>query len=158
VNRRYLERTGSIEIDLKNRLISEIFSPEDNQYLKKIYDATVANKAPYHTETRTKNGDEVVYLDTTLVPVFVDGVCTNIIGVSRDATERIRNNEALKKEKHRTENYLNIAAAMIVALDPVGNIQMLNRKGYIMLDYPEGSLTVRTILISSLRTKICALK
>ena len=141
VNRRYLESTGAVESDLTNRLISEIFSVEDNRYLKKQYDAVVTSKAPYHTETRTQNGGVVMYLDTTFVPIFVDEVCTYIIGVSRDATERISRNEALKREKQKAENYLNIAEAMIVALDPAGNIQMLNRKGYRMLGYPEGTLT-----------------
>ncbi|MDZ7685942.1 MAG: hypothetical protein U5O39_13800 [Gammaproteobacteria bacterium] len=45
-----------------------------------------------------------------------------MIGVSRDTTDSYQERRALEAEKRRTENYLNIAEALIVAIDTEGRI------------------------------------
>ncbi len=76
-----------------------------------------------------------------LVPIHENGRCTHLIGVSRDVTERKLEGKALRAEKARAENYLNIAEAIIVGLDREGRVTLLNKKGYEVTGYTPGSLT-----------------
>lgn len=145
VNPAYLAHTGTRTADLVNRPVEEVFDGEELAYVRARYDEAVAHGGPWSYETRTSRDDGATrYLSTTLVPVFDDtGVCTHLIGVSRDITRERMEQRALRQEKRRAENYLDIAEALIVALDRTGNITMLNRKGYALLGYPEGSLLGR---------------
>ncbi len=49
--------------------------------------------------------------------------------VSRDITERKRAEEALREERNRAREYLNVAGAILLALDEQGRVTLLNRKG-----------------------------
>lgn len=144
VNPAYLQRTQLPASDMVGRAIEDILPPEQFKYVKARYDEAVANGGPFNYQTRTILRGSNIYLDTTLVPVFDDGgTCTHLIGVSRDVTQTRQEQRALKAEKQRAENFLDIAEAVILALDRDANITLLNRKGYNMLGYPEGSLTGR---------------
>ncbi|MCB1692880.1 MAG: PAS domain S-box protein [Pseudomonadales bacterium] len=142
VNQAYLDRTGYRPDQLVGRMLGDFLPAEEYAYVAARYEETIASNGPYTYETRTDLSGQTAYIETTLVPVYdANGDCTNLIGVSRDITEQKREKQALKEEKQRAENYLNITEALIVALDRDANIQMMNRKGYTMLGYPEGSLT-----------------
>jgi len=63
-----------------------------------------------------------------------------IIGVSafsRDVSERERSAKALRDEKEKALEYLNIAAVMIIVLDSNGNVTLINRVGCEILGYEE---------------------
>ena len=62
--------------------------------------------------------------------------------LDREAQRR-RSEQRLRDEKGRAQEYLNIAGVILVALDGNGNITLLNRKGYEVLEQPEGSLIGR---------------
>ncbi len=51
--------------------------------------------------------------------------------------------EALRRERNRAQEYLNIAGVILVALDQHGAITLLNRKGHEILGYQEGQLLGR---------------
>lgn len=57
-----------------------------------------------------------------------------------DKTKRIHTEQELKKSKEVAERYLNIAAEIIITLDPTGTITMLNDKGHQFLGYFPGEL------------------
>lgn len=48
--------------------------------------------------------------------------------------------QALILQKEKAENYLQISGSIIVALDNEGTVTLLNKKGYEVVGYPEGSL------------------
>jgi len=63
-----------------------------------------------------------------------------IIGVTafaRDVSERERSAKALRDEKEKALEYLNIAAVMIIVLDANGNVTLINRAGCEILGYEE---------------------
>lgn len=144
VNPAYLARTGLGAEEIVGRRLEEVLAPEQADYVRDQYGRAIDGRRPYAYETRVPLRGDATYLDTTLVPVFGDdGACSHLIGVSRDVTGNKRERQALAQEKRRAENYLDIAEALIVALDTDMRITMLNRKGYGLLGYPEGSLTGR---------------
>lgn len=145
VNTAYLQRTGLQADEIVGRSIDTVLRDEQYAYVKSRYDEAVAGGRPWHYATRTTLRGEAIYLDTTLVPVYdSDGRCVHLIGLSRDVTRSKLEEKTVREEKQRAENYLQIAEAVIVALDMDGNIELLNRKGYSMLGYPEGSLIGRS--------------
>ncbi|MGM0530811.1 MAG: transporter substrate-binding domain-containing protein [Bacteroidota bacterium] len=54
--------------------------------------------------------------------------------------KRKKAQEALKESKETAEKYLNIAAEIILSLDPEGNISLLNDSGHRLLEYEKGEL------------------
>lgn len=144
VNKRLLTVTGRSPEDLVGKTIDEVYEGRYRDYLIEKYGKAIAAGEPFRYETHTAGESVEVYIDTTMVPIFDDaGQPTHLIGVSRDITRQRLERRALEREKQRAENYLNIAEAIIVALDPGCNVTMMNRKGYLILGYPEGSLTGR---------------
>ncbi|MFX1277086.1 MAG: PAS domain S-box protein [Promethearchaeota archaeon] len=64
-----------------------------------------------------------------------------IICIASNITEEKRIEKKLNEEREKAELYLNIAGVLLVALDRNGNITLLNKKGYELLEYEEGELS-----------------
>jgi PAS domain S-box-containing protein len=78
----------------------------------------------------------------------------NVVGAIesiRDITEYKRAEEAIKAERDRAEQYLNIAEVILVVLDAEARITLLNRKGYQVLGYEEDELMGRDWIKTCLR-------
>ncbi len=144
VNARFLATTNSTAEEVVGKRIDQLFAGASLQYLQTQYQSAIDLAGPLRYETRTDPSSRETYIDTLLVPIFdANRKCTHLIGVSRDITRSKSERKALEEEKRRAENYLNIAEAMVVAIDKNANLTMMNRKGYQMVGYPEGSLTGR---------------
>jgi diguanylate cyclase (GGDEF)-like protein/PAS domain S-box-containing protein len=61
-------------------------------------------------------------------------------GVLVDVTPLHSAEEALRAERDRAQSYLDVAGAIMLALDRDGRIRMLNRAGHELLGYHEGEL------------------
>jgi PAS domain-containing protein len=58
----------------------------------------------------------------------------------KEIDDRKQMEGALKAERDRAENYLNIAEVIFIALDTYARITLINRRGYEILGYEEGEL------------------
>jgi len=65
------------------------------------------------------------------------------IALRVEIAARMQAEEVLRREGNRAERYLDIAGVMIVALNPRGEITLMNRRGYEILGYEVGELTGR---------------
>jgi PAS domain S-box-containing protein len=65
------------------------------------------------------------------------GSLCGFICLDRDFTERLSTAEALKAERDRAHEYLNIAGVILVALDSSQRVTMINRKGCETIGLPE---------------------
>jgi PAS domain S-box-containing protein len=63
--------------------------------------------------------------------------------IIRDITERQQAEAALQRERDQAQQYLDIAAVMLVALDAKGRITLINNKGCEILGYQEDELKGR---------------
>jgi PAS domain S-box-containing protein len=68
------------------------------------------------------------------------GDVTGIMGIFSDITARKQAEGALRQERNCAQQYLDVATVIMVVLDKEGKITLLNRKGYEILQYPEGTL------------------
>ena len=70
-----------------------------------------------------------------------------LIGVNRELEQEIadrrRTEVLLKQERDRARDYLNVAGVIMLALDPDGTVNMINRKGCDILGYPEQEIIGR---------------
>ncbi len=129
----------------KNELIGksvEILIPD---HLKKqhVTDRKIFNKKPTHR--RMGLGRDLVGFrkDGTTVPVEIslsplkmpEGMFTICFII--DITNRKKAEEALRKEKERLNQYLNIAAVIMLVLNKDGSIALLNKKGCTLLGYQQ---------------------
>ena len=63
-----------------------------------------------------------------------------LVGLYRSQKKQERLGRSILREKERAESYLDMAGALIVAVDTTGRITMLNRRGSEILGYPEPEL------------------
>ena len=63
-----------------------------------------------------------------------------IFSSGEDITDRKEAENAIRESKEIAERYLNIAAEIIISLDPQGTIMMLNPSGHRLLGYKPGEL------------------
>jgi len=59
---------------------------------------------------------------------------------ARDISARKKAEEALKKERDRSQHYLDVAGVIIIAIDTKQNVTMINKKGCELLGYKENEI------------------
>lgn len=69
-----------------------------------------------------------------------NGQSIALLGTMRDITEQKKIEQQLKSESERAESYLELVNVIIITLDREGNITLLNREGYNVLQYEPGTL------------------
>jgi PAS domain S-box-containing protein len=57
--------------------------------------------------------------------------------LQREVQERIQVEEALRKERDRAQQYLDVAGVVFLAIDTDGRVTLINKKGCEVLGYPE---------------------
>jgi PAS domain S-box-containing protein len=76
--------------------------------------------------------------ETVKTPMFdMAGRLVGVLGIARDITARVEAERALRDSQERSQQYLNVAGVMLVALNIAGCVELVNRKGCEMLGVPE---------------------
>ena len=60
--------------------------------------------------------------------------------LQKEVAERKQAEEALQNERDRAQMYLDVAGVMLVAIDPEGNVALVNKKGCEILGYEEDEI------------------
>jgi len=144
VNDRAARITGYSQDELLHLGFRDIVRPQDHSKVGAWAAARLRNEpvpGEYETAIITKDGLEVE-VESSVARTYWRGALANL-AVVRDITERKRAEAALRAERDRAANYLNIAGVIIVALDLNGDITMLNRMGCQLLGYAESELIGR---------------
>ncbi len=68
---------------------------------------------------------------------------TALVNAEREIEQRIRAEDRLRRERNLAQNYLDIAAAILLTLDSDGRVLMINRKGCEVLGRAEDELVGR---------------
>ncbi|NBD36755.1 MAG: PAS domain S-box protein, partial [Chloroflexi bacterium] len=66
-----------------------------------------------------------------------EGNAYGMISIVRDVTERERAEKALRQERDRAQQYLDIAGTIFIALDATGKVTLVNQKGSEVLGYAQ---------------------
>jgi diguanylate cyclase (GGDEF)-like protein/PAS domain S-box-containing protein len=137
----YAPREFIHDQDLWYRLIH----PDDRERVRREESRVVREVQQFDYEYRmtARDGREVwvwdkdtLIRDETGTPLFTRGILVDITALRR--TEL-----ALRAERDRAQTYLDMAGAVIVALDLDQRVKLLNRAGHELLGYRDGELNGR---------------
>jgi PAS domain S-box-containing protein len=113
--------------------------PDDREHVEKSVNAAMENDTIYSIDHRIVLPDgEVRYVhEQGEVSRDNAGRTIGMFGTVMDITERKQIEERLRTEKEKTQNYLDVAGSMLVAINDKGEITLLNKKGCEVLGYGE---------------------
>ncbi|MDD5435605.1 MAG: PAS domain S-box protein, partial [Nitrospira sp.] len=111
--------------------------PEDHVRDKELISKAMGSHEKGSYEQRFLRPDRSIgYYYSTFQGKYDDGGnLISIVGTVMDITERKQAEEALRVEKDKAEQYLNIAEVILVAMDDQARITLINRKGCQVLGY-----------------------
>lgn len=109
--------------------------PPGNCPLKRMLESQESEHQEFYVHNMNR------WFSETVNPVMDSSKTINgAVHVIRDITEHKTAEKALRLERDKAQQYLDIAEVILVALDTTGEIMLLNRKGCYILGYDEGEL------------------
>ena len=129
-------------IDNQLAAFADLVHPEDEKRVRGEILEAVNRARPFQVSFRVvSRGGDVKWVMQQGTPQYAeDGEVLALEGVVIDITERVVANRNLDKEKERAEQYLDVAASIILSLDRRGTVSRFNRKGTEVIGYTEEDL------------------
>ncbi len=120
-----------------NVLMPEVHARQHDQYIKNYLDSGKKRIIGIGREVEGRKKDGSLFsLRLSVSEVKTDGHSL-FTGIVHDLTEEKKAALALKQEKERAQQYLDIANTMIVVIDRNGIVELINNKGCEVLGYSE---------------------
>lgn len=114
----------------------------DAEHLEKVTESIVElidtgmHREPVEIKLQCKDRSSV-WIEFISTLIYREGKPFRIQSIARDITDRRKAEEALRTEKERTQQYLDIAGAIIVVLDREGTVSLINKMGAKVLGLSE---------------------
>ena len=124
--------------DVVGKSQRESVSPEHYAKVAPHFERALSGEnVTFELDIKAPNGD-LLYGQVTALPDFDsnDVVCGFYIIVA-DITERKIAENLLQHSQQQSKNYLDVAAVMLISIDPRGCVSLINNKGCEMLGLPE---------------------
>ncbi len=138
-NRMAVELTGYAREELIGRNFAEtglLWPDEIPKAIANLGKVAAGKPAgPDEFTLRRKDGTQVV-VEIRTYPVRINDQMLSL-GIARDITERKRAEHLLRKERDKAQQYLDIAAVMMIAVDSERRVGLINDKGCEILGYGE---------------------
>ena len=134
---------GYTRDEIIGKNIADIFDDKRNEEkASRIFDILKSKNEVRNLIDRTTNREgTVVILETTAVAIVdANGKAIGYRGVNRDVTLRKKVEAALRQERDKAQKYLDIASVIILAIDPQGEVILINKKGCEVLGYNEDEI------------------
>jgi PAS domain S-box-containing protein len=153
-----VDRAGVFHTAGGSRLVDFGLKPEDvvGRSLADLFPQEEASGYQHRHEQVFEGGEALTYEHTfefagvmrtdltTVYPIKNEqGEVEQVGGICRDITERKQAEEALREERDRAQQYLDIAGVTIVVLDATGKVTLINKKGCEILGYTEEEILGR---------------
>ena len=138
VNPACIKLFGYTEKELLSKPFQEFIHPDDHTKNEEHVACLFKGEITKNFEIRIVCKDSTIkHIQWTATPDIKE---KTIYCIGRDITKHKLAKEALIKQQNVVNNYLNIVASMILALNRNGEITLLNKKGHDILGYKEGEL------------------
>jgi PAS domain S-box-containing protein/putative nucleotidyltransferase with HDIG domain len=137
VNRKIEELTGRSAKELIGMHLPELHPERDSGPCKKMLEQALDTGHSLSSDLcilRRDGRDVPVEISTSITAV---GGRNIVQAIFRDITLRMAADASARKEKERAAQYLDIAGVILVVLDRTGAVSLINRKGSVILGYPE---------------------
>jgi PAS domain S-box-containing protein len=137
MHREEMKKVWNADIEIGMNLLDCMQIPELRKLAKQSMDRALAGEIFSEIQHQP---DPDIYYEFNWNPVWQNKEIVGVIAYIKDITEQKQMEIALEKSKKTTENYLNVAAELILSIDVLGNIVMLNDSGHKLLGYNQGEL------------------
>lgn len=110
VNQAYEEQTGITTEDVKDRTPIQVFGEEVGAELEANYRRCVRAGKPisYQEEVPVETGAR--FWQTNLAPVIENGAVTQLIGITRNVTERVKRERQLRSQKEQLDEFASVVS------------------------------------------------
>jgi PAS domain S-box-containing protein len=139
--------TGWKEKDAHGKQLEEVFKIIDEETreeaecpVKRVLKEGIVINLANHVLLISKDSKEIPIADSSAPIKDKNGEIIGVVLVFHDQTLERTNKKLLVQEMKKSQQYLDVAGVIIVALDNSGNILMINRKGCSLLEYNENDI------------------
>ncbi|RLC76579.1 MAG: hypothetical protein DRJ03_12090 [Chloroflexi bacterium] len=143
---RVLDVLGYSAEEVLGKTPFDLMPPGEATRVGKIFEKIARNREPIVglENWNISREEREICLLTNGVPIFDrEGNLIGYRGVDKDITERKRAEGALRQGRDKAQKYLDVAGAILVALNEKGEITLVSRKGREILGYKVGELLGR---------------
>ena len=144
-NQGYCEFYGKTPEELVGTNMQYSIPEQDREFVNSIITSLTKESPIQIFSHKTKRYDgKFHWMHYTFHAFFDDqGQMTSCQSFGQDVTELVEAEQAVRREKHRAQKYLDIAGVIFVALNKKGEITLINKKGNQLLGYQSGELIGR---------------
>ncbi|THB74950.1 MAG: PAS domain-containing sensor histidine kinase [Desulfobulbaceae bacterium] len=125
---------GATKAQVLSQNCYEISSWKESGVLQAALTALKENKKVSHVASLTTTFGKEVVIDCHLAP-FEFAETPHLMLTATDITRRVTAEKAILAQKEKAEQYLNIAGVIFVALNNIGEVTLINRKGCEVIGY-----------------------
>ena len=110
LNRAYEEQTGITTEEVRGKTPTDVFGEDLGGDLRENYRECVQTRTPlsYEEEVPVETGAR--FWQTILSPISTDGEVTQIIGITRNITERVRQERRLQSQKEQLDEFAGVVS------------------------------------------------
>jgi PAS domain S-box-containing protein len=110
LNKSYEEQTGITTEDVRGKTPTDVFGDELGLELQSNYHRCAMARKPitYQEEVPVETGAR--FWQTNLAPVVTDGEVTQIIGITRNVTERVERERQLRMQKEQLDEFASVVS------------------------------------------------
>ena len=149
-------------------LLQDVLSHDVVQYLLPKYREAVEKQKPVHYELETALNDGMTIIGESILNPIVneDGICTHVVAVVRDITNRKKSEEALRQSEARFRLIADNISDLIATMDVHGRISYASpsykailgrdhdeRNPFFDMAHPEDLSHVKHVFFDMIRTK-----
>jgi PAS domain S-box-containing protein len=128
---------GYTEKELRRLRALDLHPPESVSYVLEQFEKLARGEIETAGAIPLKKKDGTVFFaDIGAAPIVLEGR-TYLLGIFRDATARQADEKALKEERDRAQQYLDIAGVILLDIHRDQRVRLINKKGCEILGYRE---------------------
>jgi len=135
INSAFGQILGYTEEEFLAKPFISFIHDEDVEKTKKALIDAIKGKKYIYIENRYKCKDgSHKWIEWKVLSIVQEN---KFIAVGREISDRKQVEKDLRKERHKSQHYLDIAGVILVAIDTKQNVMMINKKGCEILGYEE---------------------
>lgn len=110
LNDAYEEQTGITTADVQGKTPTEVFGDELGAELQANYHRCAVAREPITYQEKVPVGTGARFWQTNLAPVIKNDEVTEIIGITRNVTERVKRERQLRNQKKQLEEFAGVVS------------------------------------------------
>jgi PAS domain S-box-containing protein len=126
INRAYEELTSLSRETLRNKTPRELLGDDQGAAVEARYQECVQKQAPIEYDEQLTIGGEMKYWHTRLTPIIEEDIVVQLVGATRDITDRHQHNQQLERERDRFQAVFDDAFDAMVIADDDGQYLEVN--------------------------------